>query len=87
MEPNPLLIWQVITTLLFAPLAYFLKEALARLREVEVSQAKIREVLAEKYATKADVHADIGRVLDRLDRLDHKLDKLLLNRTPGGHSP
>lgn len=80
MEPNMLLVWQVVTTLLFAPLTYFLKEALARLREVEISLAKTRELLAEKYATKADVHSDIGRVLDRLEHLDHKLDKLLMAR-------
>lgn len=80
MEVSPILVWQALTTLMIAPLAYFLKEALARLREVEISLAKTRELLAEKYATRADVHSDIGRVLDRLEHLDHKLDKLLLAR-------
>lgn len=83
MEVSLALIWQVLTTILIAPLAWFLKEALARLREVEISLAKTRELLAEKYATRADVHNDIGRVLDRLEHLDHKLDKLLLARGGG----
>lgn len=84
MDLSPTLVWQIITTLAIAPLAYFIKEALARLREIEVCLARTREQLAEKYATKADVHADVGRVLDRLEHLDRKLDKLLLARGPNG---
>lgn len=80
MEMAPATILQMVTTLAIAPLAYFIKASLERLREVEICLAKTREQLAEKYATKADVHADVGRVLDRLDHLDRKLDKLLLNR-------
>jgi hypothetical protein len=80
MEVSPMVIWQVITTVAIAPLTYFLKASLDRLREVEVCLARTREQLAEKYATRADVHSDIGRVLDRLEHLDHKLDKLLLAR-------
>jgi len=31
----------------------------------------------EDYATRADVHSDINRVLARLDNLDKKIDDLL----------
>ena len=31
----------------------------------------------EDYATKADVHSDINRVLARIDNLDAKIDRLL----------
>lgn len=86
LEVSPTVVWQIVTTIVIMPLAYFLKASLERLRQIEVSLAATREQLAEKYATKADVHTDVGRVLDRLDRLDHKLDKLLLNRTPHGHT-
>ena len=33
--------------------------------------------VAKEYVTKAEVHADINRVLDRLDRLDAKLDVVI----------
>jgi hypothetical protein len=33
--------------------------------------------MAKEYVTKQEVHADINRVLDRLDRLDEKLDRLM----------
>lgn len=38
---------------------------------------KTREEVAKEYVTKVEVHADINRVLDRLDRLDTKLDRLV----------
>jgi predicted DNA-binding protein YlxM (UPF0122 family) len=33
--------------------------------------------MAKEYVTKQEVHADINRVLDRLERLDEKLDRLV----------
>jgi Tfp pilus assembly protein PilO len=80
MDVNPNLVWQIIVSVAIAPLAYFIKTALERLRQIENSLSATREQMAEKYATKADVHADIGRVLDRLDNLDKKLDRLLIGK-------
>lgn len=31
----------------------------------------------EDYATRADMHADINRVLTRIDNLDQKMDRIL----------
>lgn len=31
----------------------------------------------EDYATRADMHADINRVLTRIDNLDQKIDRIL----------
>lgn len=84
MEMSPTLLWQIITTLAIGPLAYFLKSSLDRLREMEICVSRTREQLAREYATKADLHADVARVLDRLDRLDHKLDRLLTTRVGHG---
>jgi predicted DNA-binding protein YlxM (UPF0122 family) len=38
---------------------------------------RTREEVAKEYVTKADVHTDINRVLDRLDRLEAKLDSFM----------
>ena len=84
MEISPTLVWQVVTTLAIAPLAYFLNASLERLRQMELCLSRTREQLAREYATKADLNADVGRVLDRLDKLDGKLDRLLTARFGGG---
>jgi hypothetical protein len=36
--------------------------------------------MAKEYVTKVEVHADINRVIDRLEALDNKLDRFLENR-------
>ena len=84
MDLTPTLLWQVVTTLAIAPLAYFLKASLDRLRQMELCLSRTREQLAREYATKADLHADVGRVLARLDKLDGKLDRLLTARFGAG---
>jgi hypothetical protein len=50
------------------------KEELQRL---QILLNRTREEVAKEYVTKVEVHADINRVLDRLDRLDAKLDRLM----------
>ena len=56
-----------------------LKEKSAELQRVTILLNRTREELAKEYVTKAEVHADIGRVLDRLDRLESKIDRLMEN--------
>jgi hypothetical protein len=38
---------------------------------------RTREEVARDYVTRADVHADINRVIARIDNLDAKIDRLL----------
>jgi tetrahydromethanopterin S-methyltransferase subunit G len=35
--------------------------------------------MAKEYITKAEVNSDINRVMDRLDALDAKIDRLIEN--------
>jgi len=51
-----------------------LKDELSR---VTILLNRTREEVAKEYVTKQDVHNDINRVLDRLDRLDTKLDAFI----------
>jgi hypothetical protein len=54
-----------------------LKEKSAEINRLGILLNKTREEVAKEYVTKIEVHADINRVLDRLDRLDTKLDRLV----------
>lgn len=46
-----------------------------------VDEVKRLQILLNKtredYATRADMHADINRVLSRIDNLDQKIDRIL----------
>jgi predicted DNA-binding protein YlxM (UPF0122 family) len=57
-----------------------LKDTKDELARVTILVNRTREEVAKEYVTKQEVHADINRVLDRLDRLDEKLDRLMENK-------
>ena len=71
------IIWNAILSFLVAILGWVLKEKSAELQRVTILVSRTREEIAKEYVTKAEVHADINRVLDRLDRLESKIDRLM----------
>ena len=78
------LVWNSTLTIILALIGWGI-----RVRDKEVSDLRdeqqrlqvllnrTREEVAKEYVTKVEVHADINRVLDRLERLDEKLDRLM----------
>ena len=82
--------WNAVLTVLLALLGWAIrtkdsellatKEELAR---VTILVNRTREEVAKEYVTKSDLHLDINRVLDRLDRLDNKLDTFIKEHRNG----
>jgi len=70
-------IWNAVLSLLIALLGWVLREKSSELQRVTILLNRTREEIAKEYVTKAEVHADINRVLDRLDRLEGKIDRLM----------
>lgn len=71
------LVWNTLLTVLLALLGWVLAEKAKEINRLGILLNKTREEVAKEYVTKVEVHADINRVLDRLDRLDTKLDRLV----------
>lgn len=83
-------IWSSVLTVFMALLSFIVRAKDAELKETKEELARVtilvnrtREEVAKEYVTKVEVHADINRVLDRLDRLDEKLDRLMENKHAG----
>ena len=74
---NEELIWNVFLTGVLAFISYILKDKSEEVKRLGILLNRTREEIAKEYVTKAEVHADIGRVLDRLERLDQKIDLFL----------
>jgi len=72
-----LMLWNVGLTVLIGFVGWVLKDKSEELNRLQILLNRTREEIAKEYVTKAEVHADINRVLDRLDRLDEKLDRLM----------
>jgi hypothetical protein len=72
-----MVIWNALLSFLLAISGWIMREKSAELQRIQILLNRTREEIAREYVTKAEVHADINRVLDRLDRLDAKLDRLM----------
>ena len=91
-EQTFLIFWNTGLTLLLGLISWAAKGKEKEFDKVstEVDRLSIllnrtREEVAKEYVTKAEVHADINRVLDRLDRLDAKLDVVIKEQANAKH--
>jgi predicted DNA-binding protein YlxM (UPF0122 family) len=78
------MIWNIVLSAGLGLLSWVLKEKSTELNRVSILLNRTREEIAKEYVTKTEVHADINRVLDRLDRLDEKLDRLMESKHASG---
>ena len=72
-----IMLWNALLSLLLTGMGWVLKEKSDEIHRIQILLNRTREEVAKEYVTKQEVHADINRVLDRLDRLDEKLDRLM----------
>lgn len=72
-----MVIWNGILTAFLALLGFILKDKADEIKRLNILISKTREEHAKDYITKAEVHNDINRVLDRLDRLEAKIDQVI----------
>jgi predicted DNA-binding protein YlxM (UPF0122 family) len=72
-----MMVWNLVLTTLVGMLAFFLKEKSTELNRIQILLNRTREEIAKEYVTKTDVHNDINRVLDRIDRMEAKLDDFI----------
>ena len=72
-----IVLWNAGLSVLVGFIGWTLKDKAAEVQRLQVLLNRTREEIAKEYVTKTEVHADINRVLDRLDRLDVKLDRML----------
>ena len=72
-----MMLWNLILSMLVVMLGYFLREKSEELQRMNILLNKTREEIAKEYVTKTEVHNDINRILDRLEALDEKLERLI----------
>ena len=74
------MLWSTVLTVALGLLGFMLRNYISEIQRVQILLNRTREEMAKEYVTKTEVHADINRVLDRLERLDEKLDRLVEKR-------
>ena len=77
------MLWNIILTAALGLISWFAKTMWTEVQRLNVLLNKTREEVAKEYVTKAEVHADINRVMLRLDALDAKIDRILESSKKG----
>ena len=76
MEGNPILFWNGLLTLVIAPAIWVFRSVLMEMKRLDILLNKTRE----EYAKRDDVKEDMHIVMDALQRLEDKLDKILIGK-------
>lgn len=69
--------WNIIITLVIAPIIHGIRTNATELKRVDILLNKTREEVAIRFVTKEELIMNMDRVIERIDKLDAKIDKLI----------
>ena len=70
-------LWNAALSLISALILFWVKMSTDEMKRIQILLNRTREEIAKEYVTKSEVHTDINRVLDRIDRLEKKIDDFM----------
>ena len=74
------LLWSAGLTGLLGIVGWVIRSKHTETQRRQVLLNKTREEMARDYMTKAEANSDINRIIDRLEALDAKLDRIIERR-------
>ena len=72
-----MLVWNMVLTGIVAVLGFVVKEKFAELQRLGILLNRTREEVARDHITRAEVREDMRQLIDRLEKMDQKIDKLI----------
>ena len=76
MEFDSHIIWNIILTLIVAPLAWWIRTSHDEIRRQDILLNKTREEIARDYVSKRELEQDLNRILNAINKIDEKLDRI-----------
>ena len=77
---DPIILWNLITSILVALVMLMLKNSHDEQQRIQILLNKTREEIARDHITRAEVRADLEKIMERFDsgfsRLEAKIDAL-----------
>ena len=71
-----MIVWNILITLVFVPILNSIRVNTQELKRLEILVNKTREELAKEYVTKNELKDDMAILMDRIEKISVKLDKL-----------
>ena len=76
MEFDSHIIWNIILTLIVMPLAWWIRTSHDEIRRQDILLNKTREEIARDYLSKRELEQDLTRILNAIQKLSEKLDRM-----------
>ena len=73
---SPYIVWNVLITLILAPIWFQIRQNAAELKRQDILINKTREEIAKEYVTKLELKDDFNLLMERMEKLHEKVDKL-----------
>ena len=75
------MIWNAVLSLIVAPLIIIIGAQVKELRRIDILLNRTREELGRDYVSKTEMDVSLGRIMNAIDRLSQKVDRLFEERT------
>ena len=81
MDIDMTIAWNVILSLIVAPLILVIRAQIGELRRIDILLNKTREELGRDYVSKMEMETVLDRIMNAIDRLSQKVDRLFEERS------
>ena len=76
MDVSPILFWNILLTLVVAPVLFNIRSNAGEIKRVNILLNKTREEIARDYVSKRELEQDLTRILNAIQKLSEKLDRM-----------
>lgn len=73
---SPYIVWNVLITLILAPIWFQIRVNSSEIKRQDILINKTREEIAKEYVTKLELKDDFNLLMERMEKLHEKVDKL-----------
>ena len=73
---TPYILWNLVTVFIIVPIGFLLRNTLQEMSRVSILLIKTREEIAKDYVTREEIERDMTKLLDQMNRISDKIDKL-----------
>ena len=80
MDIDMTIAWNIILSLIVAPLILIIRAQVAEMRRIDILVNKTREELGRDYVSKMEMETVLDRIMIAIDRLSQKVDRLFEER-------
>jgi hypothetical protein len=73
---DPHMLWNLVLTVIVIPGGWIIRSIFAEQKRIDILINKTREEIAKDYVTREQMEQTFTRLIDSIERIDEKIDRL-----------